>query len=163
MELKDILAVSGMGGLFELVSQRPDGLIVKSLIDGKTKFASSRMHDFSPLESITLYTETDEGIELKKVFETMKEKVGGLTIPHPKKDSSDDIRSYFREIVPDFDEDRVYTSDFKKLIKWYHLLDELGKVTLDDAEEESADEEPAVEDAEVVEESEAAEEEPEEE
>jgi len=150
MDLKDILAFGGMGGLFELISKRQDGLIVKSLIDGKSKFASIRMHDFTPLESVTIYTVSEEDIELKKIFETMKQKSSELPVAHPKKNSSEELRSYFKSIVPDFDEDRVYTSDIKKLIKWYNILDELGKVTIDEPEEIT--EEPAVEDAEVIEE-----------
>ena len=157
MDLKDILAVGGLGGLFELVTQRQDGLIVRSLLDGKTKFASSRVHDFTPLESVTIYTTTEDDMELKKIFETMKEKSAELPIAHPKKSSGEELRAYFKSIVPDFDEERVYTSDIKKLIKWYNILDELGKITMDEPKEkesetEKTDEEPAVEDAEVIEE-----------
>ncbi len=117
--LKGILAVSGQGGLFKMVSQAKNSIIVESLVDGKRMpaYATSRI---SALEDISIFT--DEGdVKLADVFKNIFEKEeGGKTISH--KVSANELKSYFAEILPDYDRDRVYVSDMKKVIMWYNLL-----------------------------------------
>ncbi len=119
--LKGILAVSGQGGLFKIVSQAKNSIIVESLIDGKRMpaYATSRI---SALEDISIFTE-DGDVKLYDVFKNISEKEdGGQAISH--KASSNDLKNYFEEILPDYDKDRVYVSDMKKVIQWYNLLQE---------------------------------------
>lgn len=126
MNLKDIVSISGMGGLYQVRGQRSNGLIVSALGEEKSKFVSNRVHMFTPLEGITIYTYTDN-IELGKVLLDMKN-LSDKTPPVSSKESSDAHKEYFKKVLPDFDEDRVYVSDIKKLIKWYHALDAQGLI-----------------------------------
>lgn len=117
MEYNKLVSITGFSGLFELVSSKTDGAIVKSLEDQSTKFVSSRIHQFSHLESIEVYT-TDENVNLVDVFQTMKNAAKAL--PSEKDDKA--IKTYFKEVYPTMDFDRVYTSDMKKMIKWYNAI-----------------------------------------
>lgn len=149
MQLKDIISISGMPGLYKLETNRDNGIIVLQLGDSKRKFISSRQHMFTPLENITIFTD-DEGMELKKVFSRMKQSLGDHPIPDPK-EAENTIRDYFDDVVPEHDDERVYTSDMRKMIKWYNMLDEAGLLDLEEEEpdqegkeetnEESTDEE----------------------
>ena len=127
MELKNIVAISGLGGLFNIIAQREDGLIVSAFGEDKKQFVSNRKYIFTPLENITIYT-TGDGLELKEVFRRMKEKAGTLT-PPPIKASKADIENYFSEIVPDYAHDQVYQSDMRKVMKWYAILDAQGLIS----------------------------------
>jgi hypothetical protein len=117
MEYNKLVSITGFSGLFELVSSKTDGAIVKSLEDQSTKFVSSRIHQFSHLESIEVYT-TDENVNLVDVFQTIKNAAKAL--PSEKDDKA--IKTYFKEVYPTMDFDRVYTSDMKKMIKWYNAI-----------------------------------------
>lgn len=121
MEYNKLVSITGFSGLFELVSSKTDGAIVKSLEDQSTKFVSSRIHQFSHLESIEVYT-TDENVNLVDVFQTMKNAAKAL--PSEKDDKV--IKTYFKEVYPTMDFDRVYTSDMKKMIKWYNAISKHG-------------------------------------
>jgi hypothetical protein len=121
MEYNKLVSITGFSGLFELVSSKTDGAIVKSLEDQSTKFVSSRIHQFSHLESIEVYT-TDENVNLVDVFQTMKNATNAL--PSEKDDKA--IKTYFKEVYPTMDFDRVYTSDMKKMIKWYNAISKHG-------------------------------------
>ncbi len=148
MELSKILSISGLGGLFHLESQRDNGLIVRPLEGGKTRFVSSRKHLFTPLENITIYT-LDDSIPLKVVFEEMKKKSAELPLPEPKSDGAV-LHEYMKAVIPDYDDERVYTSDIRKIVKWYIQLDGRGLVVLDEEEEgkESSEEDhPEAEDS----------------
>ncbi len=139
--LKGILAVSGQGGLFKIVSQAKNSIIVESLVDGKRMpaYATSRI---SALEDISIFTE-DGDVKLYDVFKNISEKEdGGQAISH--KASANELKKYFNEILPDYDQDRVYVSDMKKVIQWYNLLQE--KEVLNFTEEEAAEEEVKSED-----------------
>ena len=133
MELSKILSISGLGGLFHLESQRDNGLIVRPLEGGKTRFVSSRKHLFTPLENITIYT-LDDSIALKEVFEEMKKKSAELSLPEPKSDGAV-LHEYMTAVIPDDDDERVYTSDIRKIVKWYIQLDEQGLVTVKEEKE----------------------------
>lgn len=128
MDLSDIVAVSGMPGLFTVEARRQDGLILKAFGDERKQFLSSRKHVFSPLENITMYTQ-DDSIELAKVFESMKKTADKNSVPGPKTKDAE-LRDYFAAVVPDYDPERVYTSDIKKVIKWYRVLEEYDRLKL---------------------------------
>ena len=137
MNLKDILAVSSMQGLYKLVNSRNNGLLVTSLDDSaRTIFCSMRKHQFTPMETVAIYTMSDT-VELSKIFERMLEQVEENP-PVSVSASKAEIEDYFSSIVPDYDEDRVYISDMKKVVKWFAILNEKGYLT---AEPESDEEE----------------------
>lgn len=135
MNLKEIVSISGLGGLHRIVSQRGDGLIVHSFDDGKSRFVPNRTHIFTPLEGITLYTHSDN-VELTKVLAEMK-KQQATNPPVDAKASNEQHKEYLRSIVADFDEEKVYVSDIKKLIKWYHILEAQGLLVEDEAAAET--------------------------
>ena len=117
MEYGKIIAITGMPGLYELVTSKNDGAIVRSLDDKTTKFVSSRVHNFSHLETIEVYT-VRENVNLIEIFKTMESK--GTRLPDTK--DANALRKYFDEVYPDIDHERVYSSDLKKMIKWYEVL-----------------------------------------
>lgn len=120
--IEKIVAISGRQGLFRMISNRNSGLIVEDLTDGKRFFVSGRVHQFTPLESISVYTETEEGtVELKLVLQNMFEKSAELP-PVSVNASGEEIRNYFNQILPEHHPDKVLVSDIKKIIKWYNFL-----------------------------------------
>lgn len=119
MEFSKIIAVSGKPGLFKILSQTKTGVIVQSLLDGK-RTPITATQNVSLLENIAIYTYETE-VPLGEIFSTMAEKAGGKeTISH--KVSTNELTSYFSEILPDYDVDRVYTSNIKKVVQWYNIL-----------------------------------------
>ncbi|MBA3647479.1 MAG: DUF5606 domain-containing protein [Chitinophagales bacterium] len=136
MEFKDILSISGMPGLFELVSTKNNGIIVKSLEDGTSQFISSRIQGVSPLDNISVYLKQEETIELKKILRDMMNKENELTMPNAKDDPAA-LKDYFKKVEPEYDEEKVHVSDMKKMIKWYHLLKQHNLIP---AEEEKTEE-----------------------
>lgn len=151
MDLQKILAISGKPGLYKLLSSNAASIIVESLVDGK-RMPIHAAHKISSLEDISIYTYSED-IPLEEVFTKIGEKEdGGLSLTG--KESAAERRAYMEEILPEYDEDRVYDSDLKKLFKWYNMLNELG--LLIPSEEETSnddDDNPVVEDAEIIEES----------
>src|SRR6478672_11684198 len=140
MEYSKIVSVTGLPGLFELVNTKPDGAIVRSLDDKTTKFASSRIHNFSHLETIEVYTVSDN-VNLAEVFQAMEKASGSL----PDTKDNNAIRKYFEKVYGDIDFERVYNSDLKKMIKWFEVLkknDVEIKLSEPEPEEEMAEEEP---------------------
>ncbi len=149
MDLKDIMAISGLPGLYKVVANRTDGIIVEGLHDKAKKFVSSRQHMFTPLENITIYT-TDDSVELKEVFSNMKKDEKSNTVPDVKKSDEATLRKYMKSVLANYDEEKVYASDIKKLIKWYSLLDEHKLISVIDPNAAKADEaasEPKTEEA----------------
>lgn len=140
MKLKDILAISGKGGLFKFISQGRNGVIVESFDDQK-RMVIHTSSKVSALEDIAIFTENDEvplADVLKKVYE--KEE-GKQTISH--KSSPDELKALLEEILPEYDRERVYVSDIKKLVNWYNILislDLLNPDEEDDKKEEVKDE-----------------------
>lgn len=118
MDYNKIISVTGLSGLYELVTSKADGAVVRSLEDKSTKFVSSRIHNFSHLESIEVYTTKDNTV-LADVFKTIKE--SAEPIPDTKADGKT-LKNYFEKVYPDLDFDRVYASDMKKIISWYGIL-----------------------------------------
>lgn len=137
MEYNKLVSVTGLSGLYELISSKADGGIVRSLEDKSTKFVSNRLHSFSHLESIEIFTVKDN-INLVEIFAAMKSSNKGL--PDGKADAKA-IRAYFEEVYPDMDFDRVYGSDMKKMVKWFDILlkngveIKLSEATTDDSSE----------------------------
>ena len=121
MEYNRIVAVTGLSGLFEIVSSKNDGALVRSLDDKSTKFVSSRVHNLSHLESIEVYTVRDN-VNLADVFNAMKDSKEAL--PDAKDNKA--LKAYFEKVYPDLDFERVYTSDMKKMVKWYEVLTKNG-------------------------------------
>ncbi|HEV8283856.1 MAG TPA: DUF5606 domain-containing protein [Chitinophagaceae bacterium] len=147
MEYSKIVSVTGLPGLFELINTKSDGAIVRSLDDKSTRFASSRIHNFSHLESIEVYT-IRENVNLVEVFNAM-EKAGG-SLPDTKDNGA--IKKYFEKTYPDIDFERVYNSDLKKMIKWYEALQKNNiEIKLSEPEPEAEMEPAAEEPAEEIE------------
>ena len=141
MEFKDVVAVSGMGGLFEMVAQRPDGMVIKHIGGSKKKFASNRIHTFSPLDKIGIYTLDGDSVPLEDVMRNIKQYAedGGTVIS--ANSSSDELKDFFKEVLEDYDDERVYVSDIKKVIKWYNILAEYDLIQEKEEEESSEEEE----------------------
>lgn len=139
MKLTEILAISGKPGLYQISANRDNGLIANALGSDKKNFYSSRTHMFTPLENITVYTETDT-IELVEVFKKIKADEKAMVAPNA---SNDDLRAYFTKLVPDHDQEKVYVSDIKKILKWYTTLNEFGFLNEESkaTKEEKADKE----------------------
>jgi len=122
MSYNKMVSVTGLGGLYELVSSKADGGIVRSLEDKTTKFVSNRVHNFSHLESIEVYT-TNDNVNLVDVFTAMQNNKEAL--PDGKADNKA-IKAYFEKVYPAMDFERVYGSDMKKMIKWFDILTKAG-------------------------------------
>ena len=136
MSLDKIISISGKPGIYELKTQTRGGFLTESLIDGK-KLSVGLRHNVSVLSEIAIYTTTAE-MPLREVFEKIKEKEnGGEAISH--KSSKDELEEYFFNLIPDYDEDRVYASDIKKVVQWYNILQRKGMMdfseTMSDEEE----------------------------
>jgi len=145
--LKGILAITGQPGLFKVISEGKNNVVIESLLTGKksTAYADAKM---STLEDIAIYTLTED-IPLKKVLHKIFDKEnGGLAIE--AKSSPEDLKKYFEEVLPDYDKSRVYGSDVKKVISWYNLLNEKGLLNFEDEkpEETATDDNTEVEEVE---------------
>jgi hypothetical protein len=140
MEYSKLVAVTGLPGLYELLNSKNDGAIVRSLDDNSTKFASSRIHNFSHLESIEVYT-TGDNVNLVEIFHGMEKAAGSL--PDTKDNAA--VRKYFEKAYPELDFERVYPSDLKKMIKWFEVLKKhnieikLSEPPVEEEEEEVAE------------------------
>lgn len=117
MEYSKLISITGMSGLFELVGSKTDGAIVRGLEDKVTKFVSSRVHNFSHLESIEVFT-VRENVNLVEVFVAMDASAEAL----PSEKDPKAVKAYFTKVYADMDFERVYASDMKKMVKWYNLL-----------------------------------------
>lgn len=142
MEYSKLVAVTGLPGLFELINSKTDGAIVRSLEDKSTRFISSRVHQFSQLESIEVYTVRDN-VNLVEVFNAMDSDGGKL----PDEKDAGAIKKYFEKVFPDMDFERVYNSDMKKMVKWFAILkkNEVEIKLSEVPEEEEIEEEAPVE------------------
>jgi hypothetical protein len=146
MEYNKIIAVTGLPGLYELLSSKSDGAIVRSLDDKTTRFVSSRIHNFSHLESIEVYTVRDN-VNLVDILKAME----ASTTKLPDEKDAGALKNYFTKVYPDLDFGRVYSSDLKKMVKWFQVLkaNEIEiKLTEPEEEEETAE---TIEDKPVVE------------
>ena len=141
MSLDKILSISGKPGLFQIVTQTRTGAVVESLID-KKRITVGPHSNISILSEIAIYTLTEE-VPLREVLKKVKDKEGGKPTSISHKDGKDTLEEFFFEVLPEYDEDRVYPSDIKKVVQWYNLLQKNN--LLDDleakVEENSSDEE----------------------
>lgn len=138
MKLDKVMSISGKPGLYELKAQTRGGFVAESMLDGK-KISVNLRHNVSLLSEIAIYTYSEE-VPLRDVFQKIKEKENGeQAIDH--KESKAKLEEYFREVLPDYDEDRVYVSDIKKIIQWYNLLVSKGITDFSKPEEKTSDEE----------------------
>ncbi|MCH5345697.1 MAG: DUF5606 domain-containing protein [Muribaculaceae bacterium] len=135
--IRTILAIAGRPGLFKLVNRGKNMLIVESLKDGKRMPAYARDKVIS-LGDISIYT-VAEDIPLADVLESVKAKAEGQPVDVKALGDDTAIRAYFKEVLPDFDEERVYTSDIKKLLSWYNQLIAAGITEFADKQEEAAE------------------------
>ncbi|MBD0832041.1 DUF5606 family protein [Aestuariibaculum sediminum] len=138
MNLDKVLSIAGKPGLYKLVAQTRAGFVAESLIDNK-RISVGIQQNVSVLSEIAIYTLTEE-VPLKQVFENIKAKENREIASVAPKASKDKLEEYFFEILPDYDEDRVYASDIKKVIQWYNLLQKHG--LLEDFNDEEAEETP---------------------
>lgn len=137
MDLSGIISISGKPGIFKVVAQSKNNIIVESLIDGK-RFPAYSTDRISALEDISIYT-YEEDVPLKDVYIKIAEKEEcGTCISH--KESKKKLISYLEEVFPDYDEDRVYPSDIKKLIQWYNILHKADLISLEEEKEEKEEE-----------------------
>lgn len=131
--LETILAISGKPGLYRLVSRGNRNLIVETLDEAKKRMPAFAADKVISLADIAMYTDNGE-VPLRKVLDSMKKKEGGQESAfNYKKATTDELYAYFAEILPDYDRDRVYPSDIKKLISWYNLLVKAGVTEFDEA------------------------------
>jgi hypothetical protein len=135
MSLEKVLAIAGKPGLYKLIAQTRGGFVAESLLDKKRLSVNVRQN-VSVLSEIAIYTLTEE-VPLKQVFENIKKKENGSQTSVKAKDSKDALEEYFFEILPDYDEDRVYVSDIKKVIQWYNLLQEHNMLEFDDSKDKT--------------------------
>lgn len=132
MSLDKILSITGKPGLYQLKTKAKSGFVVESLIDKKTSIVGIN-HNVSVLNDISIYTYSKE-MPLKEVFKKIANKESnGPTINH--KVGKKELEAYFNEVLPEYDEERVYASDIKKVIQWYNLLESNGLLSSIDEEE----------------------------
>lgn len=120
MKLDNIIAVSGMPGLYKMLASRSNGLLIENFDSPKRQFVSARKHQFTPLVSIGIYTYADV-ISLDDVFRKIEETKGENPLPDPAA-GIDVLRPWFKTIVPDHDEDRVHLNDIRKVIRWFNFV-----------------------------------------
>jgi len=139
MSLDKILSISGKPGLYQIVAQTRNGFVAESLID-KKKVAVNIHNNISVLSEIAVYTLTEE-LPLREVFKKIKDKENGQPTSISHKDSKDTLEEYFFSVLSDYDEDRVYASDIKKIVQWYNLLQQHDMLSALDEEEAAVTEE----------------------
>jgi len=133
MSLEKILSISGKPGLYKLITQTRSGFVAESLIDKKRITVNVRQN-VSLLSEIAIYTLSEE-VPLKQVLSAIKEKENGQQASVSPKDSKDKLEEYFFGILPEYDEDRVYASDIKKIVQWYNLLQQNDLLDFTEADE----------------------------
>lgn len=132
MDLTEILAISGKPGLYKMLSQTKTGMLVESMDDQK-RFPVFAHEKISSLEEISIFTETED-IPLKEIFKKIHDLLeGGKALSH--KSTPDELKDFFDDAVPDYDKERVYVSDIKKVIQWYNILHEKNMLEFSEEEE----------------------------
>ena len=138
MDMEKLVAVSGVSSVMKLVSTKKNGLFLEDFDSKKIRFYTSRKYNFTPLESISVYVESDEEtVPLGEVLGKMKAQMDENP-PLDLNASSDELKAYFEKILPSYNKEQVYVSDIKKIIKWFNFLNErdllVEKVATDAAE-----------------------------
>jgi hypothetical protein len=138
MRLKDLVVVTGFPGVQKMVTNRNNGMVIEDLDSGKVRFAPIRKHQFSPLETISVFVEgDDDSVEIRSVFQSMYDKLADTPVVNLDA-KTDELRAYFTAVLPNHDRDRVHVSDIKKIVRWFNFLHERGYMTM---EEVASDEE----------------------
>lgn len=145
IDLEKLVAVSGLSGLYRMAANRSNGLVLENIDTGKRGFYSSRKHQFTPLESISIYT-IEDSVELGIVFETMKEMAANGDAPVDVKGDTDEMYAYFGRVLPAYDRERVYIGDIKRVIKWYSFMAERD-LLIEKVEEEATGDDTTEEEA----------------
>lgn len=137
IEVKDILSISGKGGLFRYIAQARNGMIVESIEDKKRQVApaSAKVHS---MDEIAVFTDGEEVPLCDVLYKIYEKESGKPCISH--KSGNDELKAYFREVLPNYDDERVYISDIRKILNWYNILQEHDLLNLIDREEEPTDE-----------------------
>jgi len=123
MDLSEVVAITGLPGLFKIAGRKNDGVIATSLVDDKTQFVPARTHLSTPLDKITIYTTDDtpdDTVELKKVLASIKKHEAAHAVPDGKDEKA--LKTWMEKILPTYDKEKVHVSDMKKLAKWYGIL-----------------------------------------
>lgn len=139
MSLEKVLSISEKPGLFKLITQTRNGFVAESLLDGK-RLSVNLHNNVSILSEIAIYTLTEE-VPLVQVLKKIKDKENGQATSISHKSSKDVLEEYFFDVLPDYDEDRVYASDIKKVIRWYNILHENKMLDLLEDDKKTSDEE----------------------
>lgn len=141
MKIEEIATVSGKGGLFKVLAPTKSGVILESMDDAKTKMIATSNHKLSLLNEISIYTTTKEGtVALDEVLRKIKNEYGDDLGVDANSDPSE-LKSFLKSILPEYDEDRVYVSDIKKLVKWYEIIYKRAPEILEEQKEEPKSEE----------------------
>jgi hypothetical protein len=140
MTLAEIASISGKGGLFKVVAPTKSGVILESLDEAKTKLVATTSHRLSLLHEISIYTTTKEGTAplediLKKIHSDF-----GSDLGVDGNSDANELKSFLKAVLPEFDENRVYVSDIKKLIRWYEIISKYAPELLTEKPEEKKDE-----------------------
>lgn len=138
INVKDLMSISGKSGLYRYLAQARNGIVVESLGDKKRHVAPPSARA-SSLEDIAIFT-TGEDVPLSDVFMKIHEKESGGKAPDTKTIGSEEMKSYFSDLLPDYDEERVYVSDIKKVFSWYNQLHALDLLEETEVEEENTEE-----------------------
>jgi hypothetical protein len=134
MTIADLATVSGKGGLYRVLAPTKSGVILESLDEAKTKMVATTNHRLSLLHEISIYTTTKEGnVPLEDVFKKVQKDFGDDPGVDTNSDS-DELKAFMKSVLPEYDEDRVYTSDIKKLVRWYALIRKFAPEVLAEAE-----------------------------
>jgi len=118
MDLSNILSITGKSGLFKLLSRTPNSFIVESLED-KRRFPAFSHDGVATLDNIAIYTD-DQEVPLQSVFQSIFKKENGAAVTMPKDNNG--LKAFFAEVLPNYDRERVYVSNIRKVIVWYNLL-----------------------------------------
>jgi len=138
MKIADIATVAGKGGLYRVLAPTKSGVILESLDDAKTKMVATTSHRLSLLNEISIYTTTKEGnIPLEDVLKKVQKDFGDDPGVDANSDS-DELRAFMKSVLPEYDEERVYTSDIKKLIRWYGLIRKYAPEVLAEEEQKAS-------------------------
>jgi hypothetical protein len=141
MTLAEIATISGKGGLFKVVAPTKSGVVLESLDDTKTKIVATSNHRLSLLNEISIYTTTKQGtVALEDILKKIKKEFGNDLGVDSNSDSSE-LKSFLKSILPEYDEDRVYTSDIKKLVKWYEVISKFAPEIFEEKAPEEKQEE----------------------
>lgn len=137
MDLSKILSISGMGGLFKVVAQAKSGLIVESLVD-KKRLPVHASNKISILDNISIYVNSGDTIPLADLLKKMFEKQAGQPALDSKS-SDDELKKFFESVLPEYDKEKVHTSDIRKAVLWYNLLQKTDIFTLKDEEKKEGE------------------------